>query len=88
MLHVTTLFAVDWGSVISNATQIVTAAGVITGIILGVRKGTGLSNQVQEVHKAVNSTADAQNKRVDQLSQTITDEGGRLPDRAPGGPSD
>ena len=59
---------------LSNITQIITAIGVIVGIILGVvgRKG---------IHKAVNSTSQKQNARVDTLTKSLTDAGVDVPPR-------
>lgn len=62
---------------IADLTQLITAIGVLLGIILTYLN----SRKINTVHEAVNSTADAQNARVDQLTSALSEANVDVPPR-------
>lgn len=70
---------------IQDVIQILGALAAVLAALASVLNRLGQirgANKLEEVHRAVNSTADAQNDRVDQLTQALTSSGTTVPPRA------
>ncbi len=70
----------------NDIVQIVTAIGVIftaVAAIVNRLKIGAVKQDVKDVHTAVNNTAQKQNRRVDQLTDSLTEAGVDVPPRDP-----
>lgn len=62
----------DWGGFI---TSIATLLAVVAGVLQGRKNGSSISN----VHELVNNRSQQQDRRIEQLTSTITDAGEDVP---------
>lgn len=70
----------------NNIVQAITAVAALGAAALGARNARHINNvgtHVDQVHEAVNNTAQKQNRRTDQLTAALTDAGVPVPPRDP-----
>ena len=73
---------IDWTGIGTAATGVAALVAALTGLYNG-RRITANSSKIDDVHTAVNNTAQKQNRRVDQLTDALTATGQDVPPRDP-----
>jgi hypothetical protein len=71
---------------VNDVVQLITAVGVLITALTGLHNGRkigAVTDHVETVHKAVNSTAQEQNARVEQLAGALNDANLQVPERPP-----
>jgi hypothetical protein len=66
-------------AVLSEWATLVTSIGILLGIVASLFQGKKLGNGVGDVHDLVNNRSQQQDDRIEQLGQTLTDSGVKVP---------